>query len=441
MLVSKKLSVILIIGTLFFCTVPFSVHADTTTEPFKAPQLSVPIPGMEPFKDIPAAEKGGNLAIPWLAQYIAAGYKYFVGIAVILAIVLMMIGGFQWMTSGGNSEGVSSGKKRITHAVLGLGLALGSYTILYTINPDLVELNTLNIRNVSNETNDDEQQAGTQGGSGTNNSTSASPATGKGKVASSSKEYIGSTIGNKQLTNAPCTAESAQELAKLLVEAQVCVGPCHCARTATHFLNYLGCGNPIEGMAGTSVRKMEDFGWISARVKGNPSVPMGLLWTGGHDGVSLGNGKVFESGPNSAILPKYGGSSCSWFVGDDFGTNKCKACEKLAGHGPSSGLYAPSQFLKPIDQVVNKKGEKMTVTPKSGCVSNQVWYIGPQHFTVVVYPPRQGETIPPRGCCKWTDDGKLVGSFMSQLFCEEYNKSKENRPYTWDKNIAKDACK
>ncbi len=159
MLISKKLSVILIIGTLFFCTMPFSVYADTETEPFLAPQLSVPIPGMEPFEDIQGVKGGETMTIPWLAQYIAAGYKYFVGVAVILAIVLMMIGGFQWMTSGGNAEGVSAGKKRITHAVTGLALALGSYVILFTINPDLIELKSLNLQSIPADPLADSQKA------------------------------------------------------------------------------------------------------------------------------------------------------------------------------------------------------------------------------------------------------------------------------------------
>lgn len=138
---------IFVLGTFTF-GFSTAVSADVSNEPYKAPQLSVPVPGMEPFKDIPASKEGQTMTIPWLAQYIVAGYKYFVGVAVILAIVLMMIGGFQWMTSGGNAEGVSAGKKRITHAVTGLGLALGSYVILFTINPDLIELKSLNLASV-----------------------------------------------------------------------------------------------------------------------------------------------------------------------------------------------------------------------------------------------------------------------------------------------------
>lgn len=135
------------LGT-FSLVLPHTASAEIINEPYKAPQLSVPVPGMEPFQDIPASKEGETMTIPWLAQYIAAGYKYFVGVAVILAIVLMMIGGFQWMTSGGNAEGVSAGKKRITHAVTGLALALGSYVILFTINPDLIKLKSINIASI-----------------------------------------------------------------------------------------------------------------------------------------------------------------------------------------------------------------------------------------------------------------------------------------------------
>ena len=77
----------------------------------------------------------GNLA----GQYIAALYKFFVGIAGIVAVVMISLGGFIWLFSGGSPDKISKAKELILGAIFGLLLALGSYLILYTINPQLVD--------------------------------------------------------------------------------------------------------------------------------------------------------------------------------------------------------------------------------------------------------------------------------------------------------------
>ena len=62
-----------------------------------------------------------------------------VGVAAMLAVIMIIIGGFQYMTSEaiGSKE---SAKKRMWAAVLGLALILGSWLILNTINPNLLNL-------------------------------------------------------------------------------------------------------------------------------------------------------------------------------------------------------------------------------------------------------------------------------------------------------------
>jgi len=67
-------------------------------------------------------------------------YKYGIGVAGILGTVMIIFGGFQWATSGGNSAIIGSAKKKITGSIIGMLLAVISYTILNTINPALVNL-------------------------------------------------------------------------------------------------------------------------------------------------------------------------------------------------------------------------------------------------------------------------------------------------------------
>src|SRR3990167_5061457 len=70
-------------------------------------------------------------------------YKFVVGLAAIAAVIVMMAGGYTWLFAGGNASKVGEAKSLIGSAVLGLFLALGSYMILYLINPELTKLKSL----------------------------------------------------------------------------------------------------------------------------------------------------------------------------------------------------------------------------------------------------------------------------------------------------------
>lgn len=75
-----------------------------------------------------------------LGEYIRKVYNYGVGITAILATVVLMIGGFQWIIAGGSGEKIGEAKAWITAALSGLVLALSSYMILNLVNPALVNL-------------------------------------------------------------------------------------------------------------------------------------------------------------------------------------------------------------------------------------------------------------------------------------------------------------
>ena len=51
------------------------------------------------------------------------------GLLGIVAVVIMLIGGFEWMTAGGNEEKVTSAKQRIFMGILGLAIILSAYAI------------------------------------------------------------------------------------------------------------------------------------------------------------------------------------------------------------------------------------------------------------------------------------------------------------------------
>ena len=100
--------------------------------------------------NVPIGEFKGKMNVNeiLLGRYIQAWYSFVVGTVGIIATVIIMWGGFKWLTSRGNSAAIADAKDRIWSAVIGLILVFLSYTIFYLLNPkllilDLPELETL----------------------------------------------------------------------------------------------------------------------------------------------------------------------------------------------------------------------------------------------------------------------------------------------------------
>ncbi|MCK5357217.1 MAG: hypothetical protein KAJ48_02380 [Elusimicrobiales bacterium] len=106
------------------------VYADKSI----AMNLQVGLPGF--------GEKGAkiNVTPDTLGKYIKAIYTYAIGIVGIFSTVVIIYGGLLWAMAGGNNSKVDAAKGYIGSALTGLVLALVSYTLLYMINPALVEL-------------------------------------------------------------------------------------------------------------------------------------------------------------------------------------------------------------------------------------------------------------------------------------------------------------
>ena len=51
----------------------------------------------------------------------------------VIFIILIIVGGFQWMTSGGNEKKIESAKGLITNAIIGVTIVLVSYAITYFV--------------------------------------------------------------------------------------------------------------------------------------------------------------------------------------------------------------------------------------------------------------------------------------------------------------------
>lgn len=60
------------------------------------------------------------------------------GLLGIVAVGIILIGGFQWMTAGGNEENVTKAKQRIIQGIIGLAIILASWAIARFVLESLV---------------------------------------------------------------------------------------------------------------------------------------------------------------------------------------------------------------------------------------------------------------------------------------------------------------
>ncbi|MDP9249202.1 MAG: NlpC/P60 family protein [bacterium] len=111
-----------------------------TVVPNTSYKLLSPLPGLEgTYEIIPDNPIG---------RYMNTLITIFIGICAVLAMIMIVVGGLEYMTSELVSS-KESGKSKITQAIFGLLLALGAWTILNTINPDLLNADLKNMEAVA----------------------------------------------------------------------------------------------------------------------------------------------------------------------------------------------------------------------------------------------------------------------------------------------------
>jgi len=142
----KNILKFLLVLSLFF-TIPFS---STLAQEEKKESISfipqVTIPGSN-FKAGASTTMSGSLST--LGDYVKSIYNYLILIVGLVAAIALMVAGIIWLTAAGNSTRISSAKSWIGGSLTGLVLALTSYLILQTINPNLVDFRDQNIRSIS----------------------------------------------------------------------------------------------------------------------------------------------------------------------------------------------------------------------------------------------------------------------------------------------------
>ncbi len=83
-----------------------------------------------------------------LVEYINAIYTFALPVGGLLAVLMFMIAGLQWMTARGNASKVTAAKERLGTAAFGLVLLFSAYAIAVLIDPNLVSFDIFRVPKV-----------------------------------------------------------------------------------------------------------------------------------------------------------------------------------------------------------------------------------------------------------------------------------------------------
>lgn len=65
-----------------------------------------------------------------LGSILSVGLRLFIVFAALVAMIYMLVGGFNWITSGGDKEKVSKAQEQVRNAVLGIFIIIGVLGVL-----------------------------------------------------------------------------------------------------------------------------------------------------------------------------------------------------------------------------------------------------------------------------------------------------------------------
>jgi NADH:ubiquinone oxidoreductase subunit 6 (subunit J) len=110
-------------------------------------QLTNPVVGGALGSDVERANSGSLFA-----EYFVSIWSSVIGIGAIIVLVFFIWGAIEWITSGGDKGKLENARNKITQAIVGLIILVGSFVILGFISDtffgesfDLLELNLPNV--------------------------------------------------------------------------------------------------------------------------------------------------------------------------------------------------------------------------------------------------------------------------------------------------------
>jgi Type IV secretion system pilin len=78
-------------------------------------------------------EKPQNFMISDVGKLISAVVGLLLFVAVLLAFFFLILGGIQWITSGGDKAGMEAARNKITHAIVGLIIVGAAWAVMILV--------------------------------------------------------------------------------------------------------------------------------------------------------------------------------------------------------------------------------------------------------------------------------------------------------------------
>lgn len=138
----KKIFLALLLAEIFFSYAP--AFAQTTATPYDYSKAGVSTQ-IEQFLCSPGT--GGGTV---LYQCINQLYKFAIVLASVIGVFYLVIAGYIYMGSDGNTESVDKAKSMIESTIASLVILLAGYVLLNAINPDLIQFHSVQPPSVTN---------------------------------------------------------------------------------------------------------------------------------------------------------------------------------------------------------------------------------------------------------------------------------------------------
>ena len=119
--------------------------ATGTTFVATVPEMGVSIPGVSFPSKLDVTD--GKITNPYLAIYVVGIQKYLLGITLVVAAVMILWGGFRYLTSSIAGD-LQKAKDVIQDSIIGLVIVLAAFVILSNINPQTTVFSPLRIDSV-----------------------------------------------------------------------------------------------------------------------------------------------------------------------------------------------------------------------------------------------------------------------------------------------------
>lgn len=110
--------------------------------------LGIRIPGLHFSAPPTEVDSEGNIALPWIGEYLKAIYNFSLIALSILGVIVIILQGARVISSAGGEEKKDAYKK-IGQVAVGLLIGWGSYLILFSINPLLTTFKPLEIQYIT----------------------------------------------------------------------------------------------------------------------------------------------------------------------------------------------------------------------------------------------------------------------------------------------------